>query len=411
VVEQAAVSQRDPERRARVQQALKEFRLDALVCALPANVVMLTGYWPVVGSSVAIATRDGELRLLVPQDEHELAEGHADGVSTFQPHTLEHLGTAVEALREPLAKLGKKLKLNEAKIGHEAGAFSEPASYSSIHVFGNALRELLQGTFSDASLQRADDLLLRLRATKTPREIDRLRRACEAARNGFVVGCRGIKLGRAETEVAAIFRAPMLLLPPGGTRASAFTWCMSGPNAALASAAFARSQERKLERGDLVLVHCNSTIDGFWTDVTRTYCFELDERKRKLYEAVLAAREEAIMMVRAGTTGRDVDAGAREVMRAHGLADAFRHGTGHEVGFGAIDVTCPPRIHPASEDVLEEGMTFNLEPAGYFDGYGGLRQCEMVAIVNGKAELLTPFHRTMEELTLDPQQLAEVRVA
>ncbi len=405
------MSQRDPERRARVQQALKEYRIDALVCALPANVVMLAGYWPVIGSSVAIATSDGELRLLVPKDEHELAEGHADGVTMFQPHTLEHLGSAVEALREPLAKAGKKLKLGKAKIGYEAGAFSEPASYSSVHFFGSALRELLEGSFPDATLRRADDILLRLRAAKTPLEIERLRRACEATRNGFVVGCRGIKVGRAETEVAALFRAPMLLIPPGGTRASAFAWCMSGANSALASAAFARSQERQLERGDLVLIHCNATVDGFWTDVTRTYCFELDERKRKLYDAVLAAREEAITMVRAGTTARDVDAGAREIMRAHGLGDAFRHGTGHEVGFGAIDATCPPRIHPTSEEVLEEGMTFNLEPAAYFDGYGGIRQCEMVAIVKGKAELLTPFHHSLEELTLDPQQLAEVRVA
>ena len=405
------MNRRDPERLARIQQALKEHRLDALVCALPVNVLLLTGYWPVIGTSLAIATRDGELRLLVPEDEQPLAEGRADRVATFQPQTLDQLRTPVTAVREPLAKLAKKLKLENARVGYEAGAFSAPASYSSLHIYGGALRELLQGALPDATLERADAMLLHLRAVKTPLELERLRRSCAAARNGFVAGAGAVRAGQSETDAAALFRAAMLLIPRGGTRAEAFTWCMSGPNAALAAAAFARSQERKLKREDLVLVHCNSTVDGYWTDVTRTYCFALDARKQKLFDAVLAARRAALAMIRPGLRARDVDAAARDVMRAHGFGKAFPHGAGHEVGFNAIDATCPPRLHPASEDVLEEGMTFNLEPAAYLEGYGGIRHCDMVAIVSGKAELLTPFHSQQDELLLEPQQLAEVRIA
>ena len=44
--------------------------------------------------------------------------------------------------------------------------------------------------------------------------------------------------------------------------------------------------------GDLVLVHCNSMVDGFWTDVTRTFCLgEPDERQHAMYEAIFAARQ------------------------------------------------------------------------------------------------------------------------
>jgi Xaa-Pro aminopeptidase len=68
------------------------------------------------------------------------------------------------------------------------------------------------------------------------------------------------------------------------------------------------------------------------------------------------------------------------------------------VGFAAIDHAARPRLHPVSEDVLEVGMVFNVEPAVYIDGWGGLRHCDMVAVTSEGAELLTPFQLGMDEL-------------
>jgi Xaa-Pro dipeptidase len=68
------------------------------------------------------------------------------------------------------------------------------------------------------------------------------------------------------------------------------------------------------------------------------------------------------------------------------------------VGFAAIDHNAHPRIHPASADVLEPGMVFNLEPAVYREGWGGIRQCEMVAVGAEGVELLTRFQATLPEL-------------
>jgi Xaa-Pro aminopeptidase len=66
------VSERDRDRIDRIRGALREAGLDALICALPSNVLLLSGYWPVVGTSVAIATRDGAVGLILPKDEAEL---------------------------------------------------------------------------------------------------------------------------------------------------------------------------------------------------------------------------------------------------------------------------------------------------------------------------------------------------
>jgi len=52
----------DAERMARVRAALRESGCDAFLCSLPTNVLLLSGYWPVIGSSVALLTAD---RLIV----------------------------------------------------------------------------------------------------------------------------------------------------------------------------------------------------------------------------------------------------------------------------------------------------------------------------------------------------------
>jgi Xaa-Pro aminopeptidase len=76
------------------------------------------------------------------------------------------------------------------------------------------------------------------------------------------------------------------------------------------------------------------------------------------------------------------------------------HGAGHGVGFAAIDHNAVPRIHPRSDDVLETGMVFNIEPASYVPAAYGMRHCEMVAISEEGAELLTPFFTDLEHLQI-----------
>jgi Xaa-Pro aminopeptidase len=176
---------------------------------------------------------------------------------------------------------------------------------------------------------------------------------------------------------------------------------MSGPNGSRAYLAFARSTDRRLARGDLVLVHCNSYADGYWTDITRTYVLGAPSaRQREMYDAVLAARSAALEAIRPGARAADVDGAARRTLASRGFGDGFRHGTGHEVGFGAVAHTAPPRLHPTSPDVLETGMVFNVEPAIYIDDVAGLRHCDVVAVTEAGARVLTPFQPRAADLTL-----------
>lgn len=386
----------DPDRRALVQEQLRKADLDALVCGLPANVLLLSGYWPVVGTSLAIVVRDGRTVLLVPEDEKELAEhGGADEIHTYQPGPLDSLPALIDAQSPPLTALARKLSLQRKRLGYEHGGWYEASSYAAMHLYRSSMSEMLERAFDHPHLIDADKQLTQLRSIKTPQELERIRLACRIAAEAFEQGRGQMQVGMKETEVAERFRAPLSIHGVGRDgvqRAGGFAFCMSGPNSAKASGAFARSQARQLAKQDLVLLHCNSYADGYWVDVTRTYCLgEPDKKQQALYDAIAEAHRSARDAIRPGAQASDVDRAARTVLEKHGLAKAFKHSTGHGIGFSAINHLALPRLHPQSPDVLETGMVFNVEPAVYLEGYGGIRHCNMVALTAHGVEQLTPF--------------------
>ena len=113
-------------------------RLADLRAAL--NVLMLSGYWPVVGAGVAVASKDGPLVLLIPEDESDLATSSwADDVRTFKPGSLENLATAAEAIAKPLAELAWRVI---CALVSNPGVRPRPASYAAMHLYGGRMREL-----------------------------------------------------------------------------------------------------------------------------------------------------------------------------------------------------------------------------------------------------------------------------
>jgi Xaa-Pro aminopeptidase len=397
---------RDSQRIGRIQQGLEEADLDAVVCSLPTNVLLLSGYWPVVGTSLAVASRDGRVALIVPEDEQELAKrGWADQVRTFPSGSLDELKSASESVRDPLSKVAVMLGIKRGRVlGYENDAVFEPTSYAAMHLYGPAMHDLLGQAIPFVALAPAGGMLARLRSVMTAHETDRVRTACRIAEVAFIEGARKTRAGLRETEVAALFREPLSMNGTereGVARADGFTYCMSGPNSVEAYASYQRSRARQLTGGDFALVHCNSYADGYWTDVTRTISVgEPDRLKREMYDAVFAARRAAFDAIRPGVKASDVDAAARAVLEQNGFGEYFKHGLGHGVGFAAINHNARPRLHPESDDVLEEGMVFNVEPGIYIDGDGGLRHCDMVAVTETGMEVLTPFQSNIEQLTV-----------
>jgi Xaa-Pro aminopeptidase len=384
----------DPQRRAAVLETLQHSDLDFLISFSPTRVLLLTGYWPVIGASVAIATRRGEVFAIVPEDEMELASATSDvQLTSYHPHSLDRLTSTSDALGGPLRQMAKRLSLAGGKIGADLRDDLEPASYQSGNHFRTSLLQLLHEAFSNLAVVSADALLDRLESIKTATEINLLRHASQLASKAFAAASSLIGAGRCEDEVAAELEAVFNRSANDGfERGRGYFFCMSGSNSAKASGAYARTRRRVIEEGDLVMIHANTVGDGFWTDITRTFVVgEPSEQQQKMREAIMQARGAALKAIKPDAQASAVDAAARDVLKAHGFGAEFKDSTGHGVGFAAANPNALPRIHPHSPDILAPGMTFNIEPAIYIDGIGGMRHCDVVACTGSGAEVLTNF--------------------
>jgi Xaa-Pro aminopeptidase len=385
----------DPERRKRVAAAMTAAGLDAVICASSTEVLLLTGYWPVMGTSVAIFSKNGDVRAIIPEDEADLAAKTSGAqLIPYRPGRLDELITPAEALTRPLDTVLQEMNLVRGTVGVESREQMQPATYAASLKFNCALIELVSSVAPQVKLANCEDLMEKLKARKTPVELELIRRSVRIAASGFEKAPASIHAGMRENDVAAALQHGFETSREATKthRFYGYFYCMSGPNSAEASGAYARTRQRIIVEGDVVLIHANTCADGYWTDITRSYVVgEPSQKQREMRAAIDDALAAALRAIKPGAKGSDVDAAARQAMERHGMGKAFRHSTGHGVGFAAANANGMPRIHPKSPDVLEEDMTFNVEPAAYFDGYGGMRHCDVVAVTGTGADVLTGF--------------------
>lgn len=216
-------------------------------------------------------------------------------------------------------------------------------------------------------LQSSSSLLRSLRLRKEPGELDRLRQAAatvDACRRAAVELCLP---GRTELEIDADLRALMLAESP--TAEVAFTIVAGGPNSAFPHHETGR---RRLERGDVVILDFGTREAGYHSDITVT-CSAGEPRDglvRQIYQVVLQAQQAALAAVRPGAMCGEVDRAARQVIEQAGYGERFLHRTGHGLG---LQIHEPPYLVSGSDEPLQEGMVFSIEPGIYLEGRFGVR--------------------------------------
>ena len=391
----------DTMRTQRIVEMFKQRGADfhAIVCRLPQNVVMLTGYQPILGNSFCIVTVNNagqvEYRLAVPEDEKDLVpQGIAVEVKSFSEETMDYIGNTIQAVHGPLAELLRSANLNEnAVIGYEGGYSPVATSYTQVGIPGPATLDLLRQLFLGGYLRDVTPILDELASIKTEEELNAIRRSEEVGRQGFEAARNGVRVGATEADVAAATCAAMLkagYAAPGAHHVTPYVHVMAGPRAALAYRAFNLTSNAPIRQGDTVTVQMEIGINGYWAELTRTFfAGGISDEWRRAHQACVAAQDAALQEIRDRASARDVDSAARNVMQQAGFGSAFKHGLGHGFGFQAINHAAAPVLHPASKAVLRSGMVHNMEPAVYLDGKGGIRLNDNVLVRADGNEVLS----------------------
>jgi Xaa-Pro aminopeptidase len=344
--------------------------LDALLVTSRPNIRYLTGFSGSAG--LALATRSS-LLVLTDFRYDEQARQESGGVAR-----VEIEATSVwDRLFKELPTLGGSIGV----IGFEAHAVT--------------VKEAERFSSTPAAAWRwkpAGELVERLRVRKDAGEVAAIRSAAVLAAEALRETLASVRPGQSELEIAARLEAA---LRRRGSEAHPFpTIVASGPRSALPHA---HTSSRTVAAGEWLLLDFGAVVDGYCADVTRTVVVgaRADDSQRALYAVVQDAQRRARDGVRAGMTGRDADALAREPIEARGFGAAFGHSTGHGLG---LEVHEAPRLARTVAEPLPEDAVVTIEPGVYLAGRGGVRIEDDVHLSAGGPVLLTDGCTDLMEL-------------
>lgn len=217
-------------------------------------------------------------------------------------------------------------------------------------------------------------IVVQARARKTAVEIERMRWANKATKASIALAAKHLHFGMPQSEFAAHLRTAQQV----AGLSSVWVLSLFGPNA---SFPHGTAQDRKLTRGDVVLVDTGGALHGYQSDVSRTFALApVAPSIERAARAVHAAQQAAIQAVAVGKPCGSVDAAARMVMRERGYGGSdrwFTHRLGHGIG---VQVHEAPYLVAHAKQRLELGMSFSVEPGIYVPGSFGVRIEDIVVV-------------------------------
>jgi Xaa-Pro aminopeptidase len=365
------LAQVESERLPRLAARLRERELDWLLVATPINLRYLTGFTGTHGLAlVAAGERPGAGRHRFLTD-FRYAEQSAEQVpNEFDREIVS--GALIDAAARSLSGTRGRLGFDDATL--------------TVAQHGR-LRELLE---EDWELVPFTHAVERLRAVKDASEIARIRAAAELADEALLSVLESGVVGRTEREVAIELEFRMRAL---GAEAPSFPSIVAaGAHAALPHAA---PREEPIARDVLLTIDWGALHQGYCSDCTRTYATGdgISDQARDVYELVLSAQERALDEVRAGPSGRELDAVARELIERAGLGDEFGHGLGHGVG---MEVHEGPRLsRTGGEEPLLAGNVVTVEPGVYLPGRLAVRIEDLAVVGQGGRDVLTSLPKAL----------------
>ena len=241
----------------------------------------------------------------------------------------------------------------------------------------------------EADYPDASDVLGALRLRKGKEEVEAMRKAVKVAEAALEATLPLIKIGMAEKELAA--ELVTQLLKHGSEPELPFSPIVSGgPNSANPHAS---PTERKLQAGDLLVIDYGATVDGYISDITRTFAVgEVDAEYAKIHQIVQQANAAGRAAGKPGVPCAEVDKAARAVIENAGYGEYFTHRTGHGIGMEPHE---EPYMRGDNMQLLEPGMAYTVEPGIYLPGRNGVRVEDNVVVTDDGSESLSDLPREM----------------
>lgn len=252
-----------------------------------------------------------------------------------------------------------------------------------------AAHEKMQELFPDTKWIGTKMILENLAAVKDESEIEALRTAIEITDTVFAEVLELIKVGVTEKQVALEIAKRYWQYAEGEAFA---TIVASGSNSALPHY---EPADRKLQKGDFVVIDTGAKYAGYHADMTRTIVIgEPTDKQKEIYSIVKESEQTGVDSAKAGVSCKDVDSATRKVIEDAGYGDNYIHSAGHGIG---LEIHTFPRFSQLSDDVLEKNNVMTVEPGIYISDWGGVRIEDDILVGKNSSEVL---NKTTKELLI-----------
>ncbi len=154
----------------------------------------------------------------------------------------------------------------------------------------------------------------------------------------------------------------------------------------------AEPTDRVLKEGEAIVVDMGCVLNGYCSDMTRTF-FVNTNTEKEIYDVVLKANETAEAMIKPGIPFKEIDLAARKVIEEAGYGEYFIHRLGHGIG---MEVHEPFDVSSTDEVIVKEGMCFSIEPGIYIPGRIGIRIEDLVVVTKDGVEVLNHYPKDQE---------------
>lgn len=363
------------DRLTRLQRAMAQQHMDAIVVTTPPNFRYFTGldsqFWesparpwflvlPAAGDSIAVVPGIAEVSM------RQCAVGQ---IETWASPNPQDEGVSV------LAAVLRRLETRHHRIGFELGRES---------VVRMPVVDFLRLRESVGATQIVDGspCIWQVRYLKSPAEVDLIRTSAQLVSRAFESAAGFLHPGVTQAQACRELGIEILR---NGADTIPYMACASGVGGY--DQIIARGTERAIEPGEVLIIDVGATVAGYFCDFDRNYAVgAIDDAAKRAHDAVWHATEVGIATARPGVTFRELWRAMMDVLEQAGMRGNNAGRIGHGLG---LQLTEPPSVSANDDAVIQEGMVLAIEPGMEYAPGRMIVHEENVVVTSAGAELLT----------------------
>ncbi len=272
-------------------------------------------------------------------------------------------------------------------------AFEKIKDLKKIGVEGQRMRvfeyQAIKNTNNNIEIVNAQKIISNIRLHKNSEDIENLQKAINIAEKTLNNTLEFVNIGKSEIEIKNFL---LQQLYENGAEGIAFDpIVLAGSNSALPHGH--SRNDCFLKEGDCLLFDFGAVINGYNSDITRTFFVgKASDEQKNFYDSVLQANKIGLDISKPNLTMHELDDTVLNSLKESGYEEFIVHKTGHGLG---LDVHEDPYIMRKNNEILEEGMVITIEPGLYKQGALGVRIEDDVLITKDGSKSLTSFSKDL----------------